>query len=204
MIVPPKDYIREIINDEVIDKLGGFLLNDIENISPLIKKKADLRNQSIIKNDNIIFKTVNSLSSVSYKINQEVLEFILKRGLDLNLIYNPTQDLNLKPKTVTEKKDLMSLISKIRVEQNILGIASFLKDIPEFYIPVRLDYRGRVYCMTDFLNYQSSELAKSLLLFSKGEKVYKSDLNSIKFLKIFGANCYGNGFDKKSYKDRIN
>ena len=57
--------------------------------------------------------------------------------------------------------------------------------------------------MVDYLHYQGIELAKSLLLFSKGEKVEKSDNNSIDYLKIFGANCFGNGINKKSYKDRI-
>ena len=41
----------------------------------------------------------------------------------------------------------------------------------EFYIPTRIDNRGRLYANTDYLNYQSSELAKSLLLFSEGEKI---------------------------------
>ena len=86
---------------------------------------------------------------------------------------------------------------------NILGLALLYKNIPEFYIHVRIDNRGRVYCMVDYLNYQSIELAKSLLLFSKGEKIYKSDTEAINFLKIFGANCFGNGFDKKSFKDRV-
>ena len=57
--------------------------------------------------------------------------------------------------------------------------------------------------MTEYLNYQGSELAKSLLLFSKGEKVYKTDIESINFLKIFGANCFGNKLDKASFVDRI-
>jgi len=57
--------------------------------------------------------------------------------------------------------------------------------------------------MTEYLNYQGSELAKSLLLFSKGEKVYKTDIESINFLKIFGANCFGNKLDKASFLDRI-
>ena len=64
-----------------------------------------------------------------------------------------------------------------------------------------MDFRGRIYCEASYLNYQSTELAKSLLLFSKGEIIYKCDEQSIAFLKRFGANCYGQ--DKKSYKDRI-
>jgi len=75
-------------------------------------------------------------------------------------------------------------------------------------LPVRLDYRGRLYCIVEYLNYQNIELAKSLLEFSVGEKVYlnKSSAfgnDAINYLKIFGANCYGNKLDKKSFNDRI-
>ena len=86
---------------------------------------------------------------------------------------------------------------------NILGLSNIFKNVPEFFIPVRLDNRGRIYCMADYLNYQGIELAKSLLLFSKGEKIIKSNNLSIDYLKLFGANCFGNGVDKKSYNARV-
>jgi len=66
-----------------------------------------------------------------------------------------------------------------------------------------MDYRGRIYCESDYLNYQGTELAKSLLLFARGEKILKCDENSINYLKIFGANCYGNKIDKLSFSERI-
>jgi DNA-directed RNA polymerase len=73
---------------------------------------------------------------------------------------------------------------------------------------VRLDYRGRLYCIVEYLNYQNIELAKSLLEFSVGEKVYLNKCSAlgndaINYLKIFGANNYGNKLDKKSFYDRI-
>lgn len=60
-----------------------------------------------------------------------------------------------------------------------------------------------MYCVTEYLNYQGIELAKGLLQFSLGEKVYLSDDIAIKYLKIFGANCFGNKLEKKSFNDRI-
>jgi DNA-directed RNA polymerase len=61
-----------------------------------------------------------------------------------------------------------------------------------------MDFRGRVNCISQYLNYQSTELAKALLLFSKGERIMKNDRNAISFFKAYGANCYGNKLDKKS------
>jgi DNA-directed RNA polymerase len=104
-----------------------------------------------------------------------------------------------------EKIELEKFLSKKLVEQNIIGLADIFVDIPEIFIPIRMDYRGRIwiYCEPEYLNYQSTDLAKSLLLFAKGDKILKSDIYSINYLKIFGANCYGNKLDKKSFEDRI-
>ena len=69
--------------------------------------------------------------------------------------------------------------------------------------PVRLEYRGRLYCVTEYLNYKGIELAKGLLQISIGEKVYLSDNLAINYLKIFGTNCLGNKLEKNSFNDRI-
>ena len=82
-----------------------------------------------------------------------------------------------------------------------MAIADTYQNVDEFFIPVRADYRGRIYCNTNYLNYQGTELAKALLLFSKGEKIIKTDTQSFNYLKIFGANCFG--LDKQSANDRI-
>jgi DNA-directed RNA polymerase len=57
--------------------------------------------------------------------------------------------------------------------------------------------------MVEYLNYQNTDLAKSLLLFSKEEKINLSDNIAIEFLKIYGANCFGNGLDKKPFLERV-
>lgn len=75
--------------------------------------------------------------------------------------------------------------------------------VPCFYLPVRMDSRGRVYCQSVYLNYQSNELAKSLLLFYEGDQVSKFDVKAIEYLKVFGANCYGNKIDKLSLEKRV-
>lgn len=50
---------------------------------------------------------------------------------------------------------------------------------------------------------QASELSKSLLLFSKGDRVNKTNIQALNYLKIYGANCFGNKLDKLSNNDRI-
>jgi hypothetical protein len=208
MIVKPKKYSMNW--DTGKEVLGGYLLNDKEFVNNLIISNPELKDQSKILRDNSIFDMVNKISSVGYKINIQVLDFILDNSLDFDIILDPNfkHPLFIKKEkgnklTKLEKTTLDSFLSRRQLEMNILGLALIFKNVPQFYIPVRIDNRGRTYCMVDYLHYQSIELAKSLLLFSKGEMIYKSDTKSIDYLKIFGANCYGNGIDKKTYVERV-
>jgi len=136
----------------------------------------------------------------------EVLDFIIKNGIHYNLIIDPDFQHPLKEKkklTFTERKTLESFLSKKKLESNILGLASIFRNVKEFYIPVRIDNRWRVYCNVDYLNYQSTELAKALLLFARGNRINKTDNKAIDYLKIYGANCFGNKLEKESFENRI-
>ena len=72
MIVPPKEYS--------INQLGGFLLKDVWFNDNLIIDKSSYRDFSVIEVNNVIFNRVNHLSKTPYKINTEVLDFILSYG----------------------------------------------------------------------------------------------------------------------------
>ena len=83
----------------------------------------------------------------------------------------------------------------------ILNIALTYQNAPEIYFPIRLDNRGRMYPIPYYLNYQSTELAKALLQFNKGDTIDRSDIESIYFLKAYGASVYGLGevsYDEKN------
>jgi DNA-directed RNA polymerase len=105
-----------------------------------------------------------------------VLEFINVYGLRYNLVIpsNFIHPLSLKNKlTKVESVELSSFLSKKDLQENILGVAEIFSHVHEFFLPTRLDFRGRLYCISEFLTYQSTELAKALLLFSNSERVYK-------------------------------
>src|SRR5579871_180367 len=207
MICTPKQY--KVLDNDVI-QLGGYLLNDEKFTDPLIIKNNLLKKESEILKNNKIYTLVNYINSVGYKINIDVLNFILYESqnyyfndelIDIDYIH-PLQ--NKEKLTKQEKLILESFYSKKFLQQNILNIANAYKEINEFFLPVRLDFRGRLYCITEYLNYQSTDLAKSLLLFSKPNKITKLNLDCIKYLKIFGANSYGNTLDKQSAQYRKN
>jgi DNA-directed RNA polymerase len=199
MIVKPKPFYRETINGVVKERLGGYLLNDVKTSDSLIIYKWDLKEQSHIKNNNKVYDLVNNINSVGYRINTDVLNFIYKYGVEYDLIEHIANPYENRVK-LTKREHILneSYMSKMELQENILGLANVLSKLHEFFIPVRIDNRGRMYCISEYLNYQSNELAKSLLLFSKGEKLIKTDIRGINYFKAYGANCYGNKLDKKS------
>ena len=54
---------------------GGYLLNDIEFDTPLIIHNVELKKDSVISHNNILYDMVNNISSVPYKFNNPVLDF---------------------------------------------------------------------------------------------------------------------------------
>ena len=89
------------------------------------------------------------------------------------------------------------------LQENILALAQFFSKFTNIYFPIRLDQRGRIYCSPSYLNYQSCELSKALLLFSNPAVIRKEDCGSILYLKAYGANCYGDTIGKQSMDKKI-
>ena len=192
MIVEPKPYSSR--------ELGGYLLNDVEKTENLFIDKANYKQNSEIKG-NTIYDMVNNINKTSYKINKEVLEFIELYGVEFGL----TEDFNQKhplediKRNKRQDKIYRAYKSKIILEQNILGIANTFVNMSSIYFPVRLDKRGTIYCDPIYFNYQSCELAKSLISFTFPGIINRKDTNAIEYFKAYGANCFGHGLDKKSY-----
>ena len=195
MIVEPKPYSFNV--------LGGYLLNDIEKTESLLINKANYKQNSEIVKDNIIYDMVNNINKTSYKINKKVLDFIEEFGVEFGLIEDINQKHPLENIKRNKRQDKIyrAYKSKILLEQNILGIANTFVNM-SIYFPVRLDQRGRIYCEPFYFNYQSGELAKSLISFTFPGIINRKNTNAIEYFKAYGANCYGHGLDKKSYTKR--
>lgn len=119
MLVVPKPSSKEL--------LGGYLLNDVVNTDSIIIKKWSNKEHTIIKDDNVIYNIVNRVSSVGYKINKDVFDFILEHGKDY--LKEEIIDINYKNPllektklTQGEKTELDSFLSKKELKENILGL----------------------------------------------------------------------------------
>lgn len=140
------------------------------------------------------------------------MEFIINKGLKYGLLVNKDYVDSIKRDHFDANKNrwtssyydkkYKSEMSKYVLEFNILNISNIFKNLYRIYFPVRLDQRGRVYCVPNYLNYQSNDLSKSLLLFSNESTIHRDNSEAIEYFKIYGANCYGNGINKKSYEKR--
>lgn len=106
--------------------------------------------------------------------------------------------------TRRENSEIQSFYSKKHLQETVLALAEFYTKHDRFYIPVRLDQRGRVYCDAHYLNYQGTELAKSLIEFAEGGIITKNNFSSCyKYLACYGANCYGGYISKKNFKSKV-
>ena len=160
-----------------------------------------------MSNNNII-KTVNFIQKTPLSININMLNYILTI-IEKNILleepiffkqHDLTNDLR-NGKILDEDQKFLILRHNTLAAKNYrtISAALLLKD-HDFYCPMYIDWRGRMYTLNNLLSYQGDELTKSLLYFSSHE-AETLNLYGLKHLKIYIANCYG--LNKKSYIDRL-
>lgn len=198
MICPPKPYEH--------NKLGGYLLNDEKFSYELFVEKKGYSLSSVVSIDNKIYAMVNNITGTPFKINQTLLDYITGEGTKHNLLIDVTikhKFADLDKRTKYQKSVFASHNSKVVLQETILGIADFFRKFSQIYFPVRLDQRGRLYCISSYLNYQSNELSKALLSFAIPGILTKNSTQSVIYLKTYGANCYGGTIAKGSIKSKL-
>ena len=98
------------------------------------------------------FQAGNKLQQTAWKINTRVLDVIIENR----------HKFDLQNKSKKTEYDLITLKGKA------------LSLYPKFYQYIDYDYRGRIYYTESFLNFQGSDLARGVMLFSKGEVLDQS------------------------------
>jgi hypothetical protein len=208
MVCPPKEYKMCPKTKKI--RLGGYLLNDIKYTDRIYIDKVGNSKPTILKDNNIILDLINGLTRTPYKINTDILDYIYKFAIKKCVIIDSENDkikeiINNPYKSTNRIIGYgnRSLISKINLERNILYIAELYSDMDEIYFPVSMDNRTRIYCITNYFDYQKNDLAKALISFANPGVILKTDSDVIKYFKAFGGKMFGDNLDKKSLNHRV-
>jgi DNA-directed RNA polymerase len=147
-----------------------------------------------------VFNALNKLQKTPYKINQNVFH-VYKKLLNmqtkeelLKRDYKPSQ---LSPFKHDKEEMVASRAGMFLEAEFIKTIADRIGERP-FYQAYNCDFRGRIYPMTPYLNEQSSDNAKGLIMYNEG--VPLGDEGAY-WLAVHTANSIGQ--DKLSLDERV-
>jgi DNA-directed RNA polymerase len=160
------------------NKTGGFLTNIIDHKS-LVTGSAQ-HNHKINLND-ATYDSINYLNSQSFEVNSELHNYIVNEG---NYIIDYIREHDNK----NYFNFLLTLdIAKTYLNQNI-------------YLNVNIDWRGRIYVQSFYINYQGSDLSIALVNLEKSQVMTEEGLY---YLYIYGANSYNeNSLSKNTFEER--
>lgn len=174
MFCPPVEWSETKSGSETIINYGGYLSN-VVNQESLIHSSS-FSNHSL---SNIPYKLINSMQSIPYTINSSFIDYLLNDGEYLLDHYKITSD------------------KCIPFEYLSFELAKILTG-RKFYMPLFLDWRGRVYTKNLTLNYQGGDFMNSIIEFYHRKPITSK---GFEWLKVHGANCYG--IDKVTFDKRI-
>ena len=176
MINPPKDWLCKIDKETnkvaKITQVGGYYFdeyNELNKNNKLIRDNNYNKFESLISGEQI--NTINFLNSKAFEVNKDTLNFIVKEwgNKEDSTIFrgfnklHPLTD-NYDKVNSAIKKEILSHNSKYWSNTNVINIA-LLFQYETLYFPTFFDFRGRIYPAPNYLSYQSSDLARSLLVF---------------------------------------
>jgi DNA-directed RNA polymerase len=153
----------------------------------------------------VVYAALNTIQRTAWRINPAVLKLVRDikasgRGV-AGLPSWENEPLPGKPKNFTTNENArrkwkraaspvhhrnrQSKKTRAGVDR-VLRVVDMVLDAPAIYFPHSLDFRGRVYPISNYLNPQGDDLSKGLLMFAEGKPLGDT---GIVWLAIHGANC---------------
>lgn len=110
-------------------------------------------------------------------------------------------------KAIRESEFVQSLVAKAEpddVKREML-LASYRRVAaePALYMPLFMDFRGRVYTRPHAVAYQGGDLQKGLLQFTAGNVDWRDASGMDRRIATHAANLYGHGLDKAPVNERV-
>lgn len=207
MIHPPKPWTSPFE--------GGYYQRRLQR--PLIKTRTvGYLDEMKFRDMPVVYEAVNALQSVPWKVNAAMLEMVCNlwdSGLEVKgMPARQDHPMPVKPADIdtnAEARQYWKMIAGDNYRENlsnaskriqtatILWLAKRFSEEKAIWFPVQLDFRGRMYCVPQYLNPQGCDLAKSLLTFSEGKPL---GTDGAFWLAVHTANSFG--FDKVSLEAR--
>ncbi|WP_163832043.1 DNA-directed RNA polymerase [Spartinivicinus ruber] len=198
---------------------GGYLTNQVTPIT-LVKTRSKSYLQKLAEQKMpLVYKALNKIQATPWRINLPLLDLLLSlaetdselgglpRATDLPLPEKPDDiatNEDAKKEWKMAKADVMK--HNIRMDSKRISLAMTLKTAEKYacfekiYFPYQLDFRGRVYPVTNgSLSPQGADYVKALLQFAEGEKLGTQE--AADWLAVHIANLWG--VDKVSFDERI-
>ena len=158
---------------------GGYLENKNLQKSIITGSKHHHHKISNLKN---IYSAINYLNNIKFKINKDLINYILNDGIYL-----------LEKIKNDQLENYINSLITIKIAETYINSS--------FYLTHNCDWRGRIYTQSFYLDYQGSDLSTGLLELEKGALLTERGLY---YLYIYGANCHGeNDISKKTFEERI-
>jgi DNA-directed RNA polymerase len=205
-LIPPRKW------DSVYSG-GYYTYTNINLVKTMDHSYLEMLDKSGLKE---VKKAVNIVQETGWRINKKVFEVmdslfnsrssckVIPEFLERTMPH-PYPKKGTKEEQI-EWKRLASLMhaDNVRLKTKRIQFSQLMwttrkfKDEKVFYFPHTIDFRGRMYANTAFLNPQGEDSARGLLEFSVGKPLGDSGLP---WLQVHLANCYG--FDKVSLEERV-
>jgi len=124
MIVKPKSYSDK--------EYGGYLLNDVEYNESLIKEKIAYDIPSSIQDENIIYFVVNKMMETPFKVNKDLLNYLIEYNHIHKLLINPEHihEFSDIKRNKIQESEYKNFISKKILEEYVIKIAQTYSNIP--------------------------------------------------------------------------
>ena len=164
-----------------------------------------------------VYECINTLQETPFIINKrvyQVMKTIFEKELPIAGFPAHKLELPIVPHDIATNEDARkkysqkkraicdynsTIDSKFFHFEKIFKVAETYEHFLEFYFPMQYDFRYRIYCVPEGLNYQECDLAKGLLLFRNGKPI--EGIGAVRKLMIHGANMYGH--DKDTLDNRV-
>lgn len=210
MVVPPVEWKEGMVMG------GGYISNAIRPLK-LVKVRSAGALEAIrhAKMDGV-YRALNAAQDTAWRIRQPILEMLehcYKNNLALGgLSLQPESPLPLQPNKELEPEAhaVWRSAAKLVYESNLklanqkmsiwnnMTTARKYAEFERIYMPWQLDFRGRIYCVTN-LSPQGEDYVKALLEFAESRPLGNEE--GVRWLFIHVANLYG--IDKVSFDERV-